>query len=390
MKIKNTAAVLALLFLGISAASCQKETEEAGGGDTQKTAYRVINDFEDYKTCIQPLFLLNYFGTAQENTDKKYVKSGEKSLKIVPEGCIAEGEYAPTLKQPMKNEISGEDFSDISQLSMLGAAVYNDSESVVNVTVQLQFFGGYTLSLRTFALQSGWNSLSCNVDPQVADVTYDVKDCKAILFSFDESVTGEAAPTLYLDDVRAYYTERPFTPLDMTVSENEVCSFDKLFQSYVTFANLKYPDFAPTLTINQDMAFSKQGKSLRVSMPKNDGSFTTYAYTGFSFNKRYVNSLGLGSYDQEKYLSFWVYNTGNSQQRLFIEFFDYNGLRYYKDTSLYVPAGQWKQFRYKLGDLSGGATALTTGNAGEIYISWEINSLTENRVLYFDQFEIAG
>ena len=42
-----------------------------------------------------------------------------------------------------------------------------------------------------------------------------------------------------------------------------------------------------------------------------------------------------------------------------------------------------------MSDLSGGAAAMTTGNAGEININWEINSLTEDRVLYFDSFEIC-
>ena len=42
-----------------------------------------------------------------------------------------------------------------------------------------------------------------------------------------------------------------------------------------------------------------------------------------------------------------------------------------------------------MSDLSGNASAMTTGNAGEIYISWEINSLTEDRVIYFDSFEIC-
>ena len=70
-------------------------------------------------------------------------------------------------------------------------------------------------------------------------------------------------------------------------------------------------------------------------------------------------------------------------------FYDYGGITYYKNTQVYVNAGEWHNVRIKMSDLSGGAAAMTTGNAGEININWEINSLTEDRVLYFDSFEIC-
>lgn len=152
------------------------------------------------------------------------------------------------------------------------------------------------------------------------------------------------------------------------MDKNEVCSFDKLYQEYVVIPNIKYPDFAPTLEINTDLNYVKSGKSLKVSMPKNDGSFTTYTYTGFSLNKEFVHSVGLDEYDGEQYFSFWIYNDGSSRQRLFIEFFDYGGVKYYKKTDIYVNAGEWHNVRIKMSDLSGNASAMTTGNAGEIYI----------------------
>lgn len=351
--------------------------------------YEVLNDFEDYGECIEPLVLLNSFGKVSENTDKKYVYEGDKSLKIVPEGCIEEGVYSPILKQPFAIKKSGTDVRDISQFKMLTVQVYNTAAEQVNMNLELQFFGGYRTNPQSFKLNTGWNTVIYSVDPQIVGISYDVSDCKALLFVFDAPQKDKAAPVLYLDEIRIFRTTDKYVPLDTSVSENEICSFDKLYQEYVLVPNVTYPAFSPILEINQDLAYSVKGRSLKVTMPKNDGSFTTYAYTGFSLNKEFIHTVGLGNYDENKYFSFWVYNAGSSQQRLFIEFFDYSGVRYYKRTDIYAPAGQWTQVKYKLSEVSGGTSAMTTGNAGEIYINWEINSLAENRVLYFDEFAIV-
>lgn len=382
-----TATIFAAAGCGETGKTSEGSQSSADAGEENK-AYRVLNDFEDYGTGVEPLLLLNYFGKVSLNTDKEYVKSGERSLKAVPEGCSSEGRYSPILKQPLRIEKSGKDYRDVSRFKMVSTQIYNASDDAVSMKMQMQFFDGYQTNTQTYTLQKGWNTVVYNVDPQILDISYDISDCKGLLYIFDPPAEGNA-PTLYFDDIRIYLSEGKFVPLDTSVDKNEVCSFDKLYQEYVVIPNIKYSDFAPTLEINTDLNYVKSGKSLKVSMPKNDGSFTTYTYTGFSLNKEFVHSVGLDEYDGEQYFSFWVYNDGSSRQRLFIEFFDYGGVKYYKKTDIYVNAGEWHNVRIKMSDLSGNASAMTTGNAGEIYISWEINSLTEDRVIYFDSFEIC-
>lgn len=178
-------------------------------------------------------------------------------------------------------------------------------------------------------------------------------------------------------------------PLDTSVDKNEVCSFDKLYQEYVVIPNIKYPDFAPTLEINTDLNYVKSGKSLKVSMPKNDGSFTTYTYTGFSLNKEFVHSVGLDEYDGEQYFSFWIYNDGSSRQRLFIEFFRLRGSQILQKNGYLRQCGRMAQRPDKNERFIRQRERHDDGQRGEIYISWEINSLTEDRVIYFDSFEIC-
>jgi len=363
--------------------------DSSGTIETPKN-YQVINDFENYADCIQPLALLNNFGRADLNTDSRFVKNGKGSLKLIPEGCKSEGDYAPILKQPLKNNITGADFSDVSKLKFISANVYSTADFAIEMTLELQFAGDYRNNPVKYTLKKGWNTVIYNVDPQIIAISYDVYDCKALLFAFDKSIT-EKAPVLYIDDIRATYSKTEFTPIDMTVADGEICSFDKIFQQYVLVPNVRYPEFSPTLSINEDLAYVKSGKSLKVQTVKNDGTFTdtNYGYTGFSLGKKYVNGLGLDKYPQDKYFSFWVYNSGSSTQRLFIQFFNYSGESYFKKTDIYVPANSWLQVKYKLSDLSNGTPSLTIANAGEIYINWELNSLHDNRVLYFDEFAIV-
>ena len=363
--------------------------DSSGATETPKK-YEVINDFENYAECVQPLALLNNCGRADLNTDARFVKNGKGSLRLVPEGCKSEGDYAPILKQPLKNNVTGADFTDVSKLKFLSANVYSTADYEIEMTLELQFAGDYRNNPVKFTLKKGWNTVIYNVDPQIIAISYDVYDCKALLFAFDKSTT-EKAPVLYVDDIRATYSKTEFTPIDMTVADGEICSFDKIFQQYVLVPNVRYPEFSPTLSINEDLAYVKSGKSLKVQTVANDGTFTgtNYAYTGFSLGKKYVNGLGLDKYPQDKYFSFWVYNSGSSTQRLFIQFFNYSGESYFKKTDIYVPANSWLQVKYKLSDLSNGTPSLTIANAGEIYINWELNSLHDNRVLYFDEFAIV-
>lgn len=386
---------LILLVLLLPLSSCQdaqaKETTPSESQDISpsKPIYEVLNDFEDYKSGVEPLSLLNYFGKVSLNDDLQYVHSGKKSLKMIPEGCLSEGSYNPILKQPFLIETNQINQQDISQFQMITSNIYNSSLENVNLSLSLQFFGGYVANKQDYVLHSGWNTIVYTIDPQIIEISYDIYNCKGLLYTFDRPKSSAQAPTLYLDDIRIYKTNVPYHSLDTSVDLNEICSFDKLYQQYVLIPNVTYPDFAPSLEICEDLAYVKAGKSLKVCMPKNDGSFTTYAYTGFSLNSKFVHSAKMDQYDQNDYFSFWVYNSGTSQQRLFLEFFDYGGIRYYKKTDIYIPAGKWSEVRIQLSELSGGTPSLTTGNAGEIYINWEINSLFEDRVLYFDEFRIV-
>ena len=59
-------------------------------------------------------------------------------------------------------------------------------------------------------------------------------------------------------------------------------------------------------------------------------------------------------------------------------------------TNIYAPAGVWYNAVIPLSQLTSGTSSTSYRNAGEIYINWEINTLNEDRVLYFDEFAVTG
>lgn len=377
----------AAIFL---AAGCGKDEKK----ETQQTDSNTVllYDFEDYKTNVEPLILLNYFGKVSLNTEKEYVKNGNGSLKMIPEGCISEDStLAPTLKAPLNIDVADVQENDISQLVQISAEVYNASDSEITMRTQLQFFQGAVTNDQSHTLKKGWNTVIIKLDTQVVDLSYDIKDCKGILFAFP---LLEQAPTLYMDDIYLYKTDVPFKPMDTTLDPFEICSFDKLYQQYVVMPYMNVEKAAAQLSINTDLTYVISGKSLKVQMKGNDGSFqvgdsSSYTYTGFSISANFMSKVNMEQYTDDMYFSFWVYNAGSSQQRLFIHFYNQEGAVYASVKDIYVPAGEWLNVKRPLSSLSQGTSSTSYKNAGEIYINWEVNTLMEDRVLYFDEFKVT-
>ena len=97
----------------------------------------------------------------------------------------------------------------------------------------------------------------------------------------------------------------------------------------------------------------------------------------------------MAQYDEDMYFSFWVLNTGSAQQRLFIHFYNTDGEIYRSITNIYAPAGEWYNVKIQLSELSQGTSSTSYRNAGEIFINWEINTLNEDRVMYYDEFAVT-
>ena len=67
----------------ISTAGCTNNNPNTGDGNTGKV---MINGFENFERDVQLIRMFNEFGIIDQNSNKTFVKSGEKSLKLTPLG----------------------------------------------------------------------------------------------------------------------------------------------------------------------------------------------------------------------------------------------------------------------------------------------------------------
>lgn len=389
---KKSLILLSCVILMAGFAGCAPR-EEVKQEENQNPNYAIVNDYENYKEDIEPLVPLNYFGKISLNEDKEYVTSGEKSLKLYPSSDPTQSNLsAPEFRQPLNQVAKELDLSDIRQVSKFTCSVYNTSEKDISMYVSVDFDGGSTFS-REFVLKNGWNTVSYSVDPQIIGISYDVSACKGLLFGFDKPQDGEV-PTIYMDELAVYKTQEPYTELDLALDDGEIISFDKLYQEYVLYPNTTYAEFAPQLSINSSAAYAKNGYSLKVDLVPNDGTYPAgnYIYTGFTISGDYIGRTNFKDYEDDDIFTFSVYNAGKTQQRLFLEMFTQKNSTYYKKTDIYVKPGEWYTFEATIAELNAqkvnGIKSNGTGDAGSIYFSYELNTLTEAKTLYFDDFKI--
>ena len=218
--------MLCVLFL-VSSPACS-------GNETHKPVEKLMNGFENFDREVQTVRIFNSFGRVEQNSDKKYVKSGEKSLHIQPfGGRIASNTANPYLILPTLSSVYPEcSFSDFTDVSSVSFWIYNAEEFNLNVGVSLQvgeIFSGTNKpaigaakvdrAQRTanvyYTLKSGWNFIVYEVVPDylklceldLDNIKFKIEEVYGVAIEFDYVLSNDFndAPSLYLDDVSLCY-----------------------------------------------------------------------------------------------------------------------------------------------------------------------------------------
>lgn len=378
-----------LLFSLVGCGSKDGDSDKKTESDPNRV---VLNDFEDYKKCFEPLIAEGYFGKVNVNAVAAFVKSGKQSAKLEPSGDYTESATVkPVLRQPLNLTAAGIDCSDFSRVKTISCWIYNAEETELPVRMYLAFAGGISKSEK-FTLKPGeWNALSLPIYPEALSISYDIEACEGLCFSFEPVGEGERAPLLYLDDITVLKSETAPAPYEITFEENELCSFDKLYQEYVVIPQNSLGEFDPVLSVNTQPAFVRSGYSLRCDFLGNDGTYTDYTYTGFSFSEEFVRKSAAATLSADDKIAFDVYNANADSQRLMISFYNTSGSLFYKNTGIYVNPGEWKTVELSVKEMNdynmGGNADYGTKAMGEIYIHWDLLKIpTGQRTLYFDSF----
>ena len=214
------------------------------------TLMSVVNDYET-NAEFDTMYMRNFFGRIEINTDAKYVQSGNRSMKLIMSESSGGNIY-----QMLEQKRLGKDITDFSKVRAVTLDVYNDSDEIKSFSMQLVY--GKTDGPGTyFRLTPGWNRIKYTIHrefiPEIEELGHNIRKVAQIVFSFTRVKDGEEV--FYIDNCRVYRTEETAeSEIDMTLRENEICSFDREWQSiFAQTDSVNYVYFTvPTLQQSKD------------------------------------------------------------------------------------------------------------------------------------------
>lgn len=407
---KNVKAILMATLLSLSllgTAACMKGGDKTSTDDTAIT-YPIImpdgktlmNGFEYFDRDIQIIRLFNEFGRLDENEDKKFVRSGEKSLKITPLGARMTTANPFFLLPTYSIRFDEVAFGDFSKVDTISFWFYNNEETDVNVGIG---FGTGTLKMADrrdvinktnveyFTLQNGWNYVEYNVEPaHLALQGLNIKEVYGIVVEFDYVQSHKLAdsPEVYMDDVCLSYLEEEknatFT-MDVkkgTTTEGKeywsISDFENPLETYYYYYQYSYPAPAaghpvikPVYAGDYDVIAASGTQALLIQKKHGGG---VYGWPTIRIHEKVMQAVFAAIGDDikehpENYaFKFDLYNAATVNNGFSLEF---DGAATWSTIS--VAPGQWGTFEKTFASINGAATNATkvyTDTQGSIRFSW--------------------
>ena len=287
-----------------SFSSCKKEmpSEEADAGTF------LINDFEK-ETNMYQFIPSSSFGKIEYNTNKDYVLSGAASARV--EARVT-SKTELSLKHRLISEKRGYNYADISRAEKVSAQIYNASDEDITLSVAIEFYNKTTTQRSKVTLKSGeWNTVTYKIFPEILALRYNTQKAMYIDYFFEKR-DMEKSPVLYIDDITISLSTESSAPIEMTFDEDEFCSFDKNYQSFVPYIygwGDYITDVTETgLTANPDYTVGGTGCSFKAHTIKGSQRWRNWYYLYFS--EGFCAAAGLNKVSDTDKLTFSVFNDG--------------------------------------------------------------------------------
>lgn len=275
---KISALVLSIMLGATSLAGCKKENTDSNPEETAKNVLttHVVNDFSNI-TDLYQIILKNDFGSAELNSDENYSRSGSSAKLTIRNAANSD---LPTLRQRLSSEILDYDYTDFTKAKRLKLSIYNPSEEKISCYLCLEFTKGKT-ARTTYTLENGWNELVYEVDRSALIASFPLDETAYLACMFERKTEPY---TLYLDDISITQTAADIENIEYTISQNEICLFDKNYQgTIISFAN----DVASKISMIVDYGLTADpdrtinGSAFYVSISKGEKERGTWTYMSF-------------------------------------------------------------------------------------------------------------
>ena len=357
------------------------------GAEAQVSDEAVFSDFENYVPDIQLCRISSNFGKVSVNTDKAYVKSGNRSARIDPVGN-------GWMYFPMYSENFGFDYTDFTYVNSVRLDMYNPQQEDKTVRVGLisrinnidSFDKAYD---EEFTLKNGWNTLEFYVEPSILGITADITEIQGISLSFEmcnEYDITDKTPRYYLDGIKLIKRAKPHSvQTNIEFAENEIMDFEKFYHEYFTVNDFGI-EMSIVKTADYGIATKTGNKALRIVIPQgNSGSWNYY----LKITAPFLNAGALGKLTDEQFENgYFVWDSYNGASA------DYNcvGLFFVGSSTTsygvgtYPKPGEWTTNRIKLTDIEQNIPGWRD-NTGMFALSIK-DSFSTDRELFLDNFRI--
>lgn len=283
--------------------------------DTTAQEEKLIADFETFRDCTKNVIYANLFGRFQANTDSRYVSNGNGSIRLNPIGDAYMSANLPNMQIRLQDEDR-----DLTKLKRVTADFYNATDHDYEIGIFFKIGKKVESDTRVtkITLKKGeWTKVSKTMDVAVLSLCNDMTDVNSVCFEFETCYDESKPNDIYMDNVRFEFSNTTPQTVEMKLDENEFCSFDKLYQKEVFTENYYavMSNYGFTLSLNSDLQYSRNGKSLKMHAPICPEGMT-WGWPNVGFAENLIKAVDFSQYDGNDEFSFWVYNTSN--QNLFI------------------------------------------------------------------------
>lgn len=403
---KRIGSVILAGALALTATAMFAACNDDGKKQEEQSQSVLLYDFEDYDRNYSLMRVMSYFGAVNVNRNAQYVKNGEGSALLQPlmwHSTMIGNTYSgikpeSCLYIPFSSNRYEFDYSDAGKIQTVRFAMYNAEEDALPVYAGLVFDKNVqTVSEPVkFTLKPGWNDVFYTLDHNALAINYDLSGCYGLALSFDRVGSRDLAdaPKVYLDDLYLDLTATSVTTTSViTLDENEICDFEKLYQRYTvtsySFDKALRPDLDIVTAADYGLTAPSGHKVLRAVLKPTDAIDGTI-YDQILLTQALIDAVGFDKLPDDAYFCFDFYNDNDVPMDLSVTFLDTKNSGYKVARHLYANPRQWTAYRIRIADVDAlwGEDENTYRNhPGPIRIEWAEFTDAE-RVIYVDNFRI--
>lgn len=379
---KKLLCIILTLAVALSAGACAKQAGPDVSAPVDDGMTVAVNDFEDYVYDFAPMTIAYSFGRVFQNTDKKYVYSGDSSARLEVMGINSSNNSKPVVVLPFNMEHRGVAVTDFTDVSVVEVHLYNAYTRDIDVSLKLKtgvtFPGTLSPSAVTTLKAGAWTTATFSVDRAALELLLDISDVNSLFIEFptaDEIGAGESY-TVYLDSMKVYKTDKDYDPITVASRTDDMIidfeTYPELLLSTPAYWSLASPAYMVDISLSP--LHSRSGNALKVvhrgSMVNGSTVLDHDFYIGVQFDSKLIAASRLSTMKEGDTFALDVYNDSYTRLRAYFNLGNADKTLG-KDDNVYFEPRAWTTVTFTYDELTKGEAASTPerplrGEAGTI------------------------